>query len=131
MSDMPGPCLVERIARFLGGGSIDPDLIEGAADLLALMQMPDPIMVEAGDSQIWHRMVDAALAQRWHISGALGLPEPARLSGADEEGDMQLVNLAEPRSGSWVQISRGAEIAEGLSAPPRNDGTSVKEDNRA
>ena len=63
MSDMPEPCLVERIARFLGGGSIDPDLIEGAADLLALMQMPDPIMVEAGDSQIWHRMVDAALAQ--------------------------------------------------------------------
>lgn len=72
--------LVERIARVLAGREIsinaegdDPstgpnvdeawhEYVEDARSILRTMREPDQVMAQAGDPQVWERMVEAALA---------------------------------------------------------------------
>ncbi|WP_106639376.1 hypothetical protein [Allosphingosinicella vermicomposti] len=72
--------LVERIARVLAGRAIssnaegdDPsagpnvdeewqNYVEDALAILRTMREPDPVMASAGDSDMWERMVEAALS---------------------------------------------------------------------
>ena len=71
--------LAERIARVLAGRELsinadgdDPSAapnvdeiwqehLEDARSILRTMREPDPKMAEAGDTEIWERMVEAAL----------------------------------------------------------------------
>ena len=73
--------IVERIARVIAGrvvsinaGGDDPSAGErvdaiwrdyrgDALSILRTLREPDPAMAEAGDLQIWDRMIEAALAQ--------------------------------------------------------------------
>jgi hypothetical protein len=74
--------LVERIARVLAGAAhssnaegsdpsagdkvdlVWPEHLNQALAVLHTMREPDEAMADAGDGEIWSRMVDAALAQR-------------------------------------------------------------------
>jgi hypothetical protein len=98
---------IARVARFLGNGVADASAIERAADLMALMQEPDAAMLEAGDGDVWRRMVNAALRQRWSIPEALAFGDDRQLSGSDEEGDMKLGGAAHLGAASWVQLNDG------------------------
>ena len=73
--------LVERLARVIAGrvvsinaGGSDPsagdkvdsiwrDYRDDALSVLRTLREPDPIMAEAGDVEIWERMIEAALAE--------------------------------------------------------------------
>lgn len=73
--------VVERIARVIAGrmlsinaegdaasagGRVDAvwrDYREDAVSILRTLREPDPAMAEAGDVEIWERMVEAALAE--------------------------------------------------------------------
>ena len=72
--------LVERIARVIAGrvvsinasgadpsagGRVDSiwrDYREDALSILRTLREPDPAMVEAGNLEVWERMIEAALA---------------------------------------------------------------------
>jgi len=76
MSEMP---LAERIARVLAGASLSrnadgsngsaadevdahwKDHLNQALAVLHTMREPDHLMAEAGDPQVWTRMVEAAI----------------------------------------------------------------------
>jgi hypothetical protein len=103
------PSAISRLAAFIGGGVIDARSIERAADIFARIQHPDPGMVAAGDGDVWRRMVDAALAQRWDVPEALALGVDRHLSGSDEEGDMTLAAPSNLSTGSWVQLGDGEQ----------------------
>lgn len=71
--------LVERIARVLAGRALSanaegedrsasaevdaawPDYREDALAVIRTLREPDPAMAEAGDVEIWERMIEAAL----------------------------------------------------------------------
>ena len=73
--------LVERLARVIAGRVVsinasgsDPsagdrvdsiwrDYRDDALSVLRTLREPDPIMAEAGDVEIWERMIEAALAE--------------------------------------------------------------------
>ena len=73
--------LVERLARVIAGrvvsinaGGSDPsagdrvdsiwrDYRDDALSVLRTLREPDPIMAEAGNVEIWERMIEAALAE--------------------------------------------------------------------
>ena len=73
--------LVERLSRVIAGrvvsinaGGSDPsagdrvdsiwrDYRDDALSVLRTLREPDPIMAEAGDVEIWERMIEAALAE--------------------------------------------------------------------
>jgi hypothetical protein len=73
--------LVERIARILAGRAVSAnaegdeasagDLVDAAwrdyrddaLSVIRTLREPDPAMAEAGDVEIWERMVEAALAE--------------------------------------------------------------------
>ena len=73
--------LVERIARVIAArvvssnaGGSDPsagdlvdsvwrDFREDALSVIRTLREPDPAMAEAGDLDVWDRMIEAALAQ--------------------------------------------------------------------
>lgn len=73
--------VVERIARVIAGrmlsinaegaeasagGRVDAvwrDYREDAVSILRTLREPDPAMAEAGDVEVWERMVEAALAE--------------------------------------------------------------------
>ena len=74
--------LVERIARVLAGAALSsnaegsdpsaadkvdlawPEHVNQALAVLHTMREPDEAMAAAGDTEIWSRMVEAAIAQR-------------------------------------------------------------------
>ncbi|MFL6721753.1 MAG: hypothetical protein ACJ8FT_08125 [Sphingomonas sp.] len=74
--------LVERVARVLAGAAhssnaegsdpsagekIDlvwPEHVNQALAVLHTMREPDEDMAAAGDAEVWHRMIEAALGER-------------------------------------------------------------------
>ncbi|HEY1144675.1 MAG TPA: hypothetical protein VGE68_11690 [Sphingomicrobium sp.] len=74
--------LVERIARVLAGSALSsnaegsdpsagekidkawPEHVNQALAVLHTAREPDEAMAAAGDSEVWRKMVEAALAQR-------------------------------------------------------------------
>ncbi len=112
----PVRSLIERLARHLAMREDGdwPDHVEDAASLLALMKDADPVMIAAGDADIWRRMIDAALTERWSIGGALSLKaNDAPAPGSDEEGEIALEpdHVAEgARSqASWIHVANEGE----------------------
>lgn len=73
--------VVERIARVIAGRVVSinadgiaasaadwvddhwPDFREDAVSVLKTLREPDRAMAEAGDAEIWERMIEAALAE--------------------------------------------------------------------
>ena len=103
--------LIQHVARYLAGrpgASGDwPMHLDDAASLLALIQQPDPAMVEAGDARVWIAMIDAALRERWTLAEALEAPAaPPPPSGHDEEGEVQVAPEHMRRDdAAWVGIT--------------------------
>lgn len=80
--------LVERIARVIAGrvisinaGGSDPSAGEridsiwreyrdDALSVIRTLREPDPAMAAAGDSEVWERMIDAALAEASETEGS-------------------------------------------------------------
>lgn len=105
---MPVQTIVERLAHYLanrsGQASDDAAVIDEAASILALLKDPDPQMEKVGDGDMWRRMVDAALVERWKVPGALAPAHPAPEPGSDEEGDAPVHKAAagDQDRAAWV-----------------------------
>lgn len=101
--------IIERLAHYLANRSglpaSDAAVIDEAASILALIKDPDPAMEAVGDGDLWRRMVDAALIERWDTPGALAQAYAAPDPGSDEEGDVS-VSRREEDAASWVNIKR-------------------------
>lgn len=101
--------LIERLARHLAAGTPEqwPDRVDAAASILAIVKDSDAAMRAVGDQDIWERMIDAALRERWTVPQSA---EPETPGGADEEGDMRLSPdaIGHDRA-DWVHIRKGQE----------------------
>lgn len=108
--------LVERVARYLATRKVEPmpsqadtwpNHIEAAASLLAIIKDPDPRMLEVGDLNIWQKMIDAALVERWALDKALGEGRGHPPGGSDEEGEVPYTEHSPgvEKTPSWVQES--------------------------
>ena len=99
--------IIERLAHYLanrsGLSASDAAVIDEAASILALLKDPDPAMEAVGDGDLWRRMVDAALIERWDTPGALTPAHPAPEPGSDEEGDVP-VSRRDSDPASWVHV---------------------------
>lgn len=110
---MPVQTIVERLAHYLanrsGLAADDAAVIDEAASILALIKDPDPAMESVGDGDIWRRMVDAALVERWKVPGALAPAHPAPEPGSDEEGDTPMHESGPGKEdrAAWVHEKRG------------------------
>lgn len=102
--------LIERLARHLAAGTPEqwPDRVDAAASILAIVKDSDAAMRAVGDQDIWERMIDAALRERWTVPQSAAEPETP--GGADEEGDMRLSPdaIGHDRA-DWVHIRKGQE----------------------
>lgn len=97
--------LIERIARHLARDKPDDwqSRVPDAASILALMKEPDAHMREEGNGDLWQRMVDAALRQRWSV--APGTNGDEGHGGADEEGEIRLGRDAVSHDrADWVHV---------------------------
>lgn len=97
--------LIERLARHLAAG--DPAAwhaqIEDAASILAILKEPDAAMRDAGDSNTWSAMIDAALRERWTVAQPAGAPHAS--GGSDEEGEISLTSDAVGHDrADWVHL---------------------------
>jgi hypothetical protein len=107
---MPLQTIVERLAHYLanrsGLAADDAAVIDEAASILALLKDPDPAMEAVGDGDMWRRMIDAALIERWKVPGALAPAHSPPEAGSDEEGDVPVhkSNIQQGDAASWVHV---------------------------
>lgn len=102
--------LIERLARHLAAETPDQwsERVDAVASILAIIKDADAKMRAVGDMDVWERMIDAALRERWTVPQASA--EPGTPGGADEEGDIRLSPEAIGHDrADWVHIGKSQE----------------------